>query len=259
MSYVYTPPNALTYGTPRSDAGIYVGGKKWTRPETPLSVPAQPARNYAGPNGERYVEMPLRSGRMAYAMSERRPTATRPGSLIPQSPQAPQAASALTQPTATSLVNQATNTPQALLNSLLGMATNTGRRSAISEAAMGAKSASDTAYGAMMRNMSRMGVRPGSPRMAGSMRKWAADRMAIEATARNNAGALARRDQFANQFSLYGAMQNDQNRRIEALARKAEMDAYNEALNNVTSSDIPASPPRSEPLQTRGLLNSWRM
>jgi hypothetical protein len=106
------------------------------------------------------------------------------------------------------------------------MTSNTGRSSAVSDAAMGAKSAASTAYGSMVRNMTRMGIRPNSGRFMGGMRKWAADRAAIEATARNNAASLARRDQFANQFSIYGAMQRDQNQRTEALARKAEMDAF---------------------------------
>jgi len=62
-----------------------------------------------------------------------------------------------------------------------------GMRGNIDNAAVNAKSAADSAYGAMIRNLSRMGVNANSPRFAGSMRKWAAGRAAMEAGARNTA------------------------------------------------------------------------
>ena len=62
-----------------------------------------------------------------------------------------------------------------------------GMRGNIDNAAVNAKSSADSAYGAMIRNLSRMGVNANSPRFAGSMRKWAAGRAAMEAGARNAA------------------------------------------------------------------------
>jgi len=104
------------------------------------------------------------------------------------------------------------------LHSLLGQV-DSGSRGAIDEAAVGAKSAADTAYGAMIRNLSRMGVNPQSPRFAATMGDWAANRAAMEAAARNQASRDASRDSFGRRFSLYGAMQGseeaDRNRQFQ--------------------------------------------
>lgn len=106
-----------------------------------------------------------------------------------------------------------------LLNSLLGQV-NSGSRGLIDEAAMGAKSAADSAYGAMIRNLSRMGVNPQSPRFAGTMRQWAADRTATEAAARNDAARKGQGDTFGRMFSLYNALQEtdeaERNRQFQA-------------------------------------------
>ncbi len=106
-----------------------------------------------------------------------------------------------------------------LLNSLLGQV-NSGSRGLIDEAAMGAKSAADSAYGAMIRNLSRMGVNPQAPRFAGTMRKWAAGRSAMEAAARNDAARKGQGDTFGRMFSLYNAMQDtdeaERNRQFQA-------------------------------------------
>lgn len=111
------------------------------------------------------------------------------------------------------------NTSQALLNSLLNQATNTGR-GYIDEAAMGAKSAADTAYGAMIRNMSRMGVNPQSPRFAAQMGKWANNRAATEAAARNEASRAGQREGFGRQMSLWNAItgleESDKSRGFQA-------------------------------------------
>jgi hypothetical protein len=85
---------------------------------------------------------------------------------------------------------------------------------------MGAKSAADSAYGAMIRNLSRMGVNPQAPRFAGTMRKWAAGRSAMEAAARNDAARKGQGDTFGRMFSLYGAMNSndeaERNRQFQA-------------------------------------------
>jgi len=106
-----------------------------------------------------------------------------------------------------------------LLNSLLGQV-NSGNRGLIDEAAMGAKSAADSAYGAMIRNLSRMCVNPQATRFAGTMRKWAAGRSAMEAAARNDAARKGQGDTFGRMFSLYGAMNSndeaERNRQFQA-------------------------------------------
>lgn len=107
---------------------------------------------------------------------------------------------------------------EALLNSLLGSADPS--RNLIDEAALGAKSAADTAYGAMIRNLSRMGVNPNAPRFAGTMRKWAANRLATEAAARNEAARAGQGLAFQRRMSLWGALQGqdeaERNRQFQA-------------------------------------------
>lgn len=90
-------------------------------------------------------------------------------------------------------------------------------RNLIDRAAVGAKSAANTAYGAMVRNMSRMGVNANSPRFAAQMKDWAANRAATEAGARNDASIAGNREAYANRFSLWNAMNaNEQTDRARA-------------------------------------------
>lgn len=136
-------------------------------------------------------------------------------------------------PTSYTSMEQGPSRTQALLNSLLNQANNTGR-GYIDEAAMGAKSAADTAYGAMIRNMSRMGVNPQSPRFAAQMGKWASGRSAMEAAARNEAARAGQREGFGRQMSLWNALsgleEGDKSRNFQAgQANAARAFEFNQA------------------------------
>jgi hypothetical protein len=100
-----------------------------------------------------------------------------------------------------------------------------GMRGNIDNAAVNAKSAADSAYGAMIRNLSRMGVNANSPRFAGSMRKWAAGRAAMEAGARNAAEREGANAASSRNYNMSQAMlsANEAERARQFSAAQAEL------------------------------------
>lgn len=129
------------------------------------------------------------------------------------------------------------DSPQPSSQSLMGLMSSLANpaRSMIDSAAMGAKSAANTAYGSMIRNMSRMGINPQSPRFVGQMRKMAAGRSAMEASARNEASRDADQLAYGRFQGLLGAAQGaeaqDANRRAAA---NQQAQAFNMAMMNRT-------------------------
>jgi hypothetical protein len=138
------------------------------------------------------------------------------------------AAPAASSAPAASMTSSNGGTASSLLNSLLGQSDPS--RSMIDTAAVGAKSAADTAYGGMIRNLSRMGVNPNAPRFAATMKDWAAQRAAMEAGARNAAARAGAETAYGRKFNLFQAMnaqeENDKQRAFSAeqnrIAREAE-------------------------------------
>lgn len=101
-------------------------------------------------------------------------------------------------------------------------------RSMIDAASVSAKSAADTAYGSMLRNMSRMGINPQSPRFVGQMRKLAAGRSAMEAAARNEASRAADQMAYGRFQGLLGAMQGAES---QEASRAADANRQAQAFN----------------------------
>jgi hypothetical protein len=100
-------------------------------------------------------------------------------------------------------------------------ATSDPSRGLIDRAAVGAKSAANTAYGSMIRNLSRAGVNAQSPRFAAQMKDWSAGRAAMEAGARNDASEAGSRAAYSNRFSLWNALNaNDQAKQSQALSSR---------------------------------------
>jgi hypothetical protein len=101
----------------------------------------------------------------------------------------------------------------------------------IDTAAVGAKSAADTAYGGMIRNLSRMGVNPNAPRFAATMKDWAAQRAAMEAGARNTAARAGAETAYGRKFNLFQAMnaqeENDKQRAFSAEQNRISREAEN--------------------------------
>jgi hypothetical protein len=131
--------------------------------------------------------------------------------------------------TAASMTSSNGGTASSLLNSLLGQADPS--RSMIDTAAVGAKSAADTAYGGMIRNLSRMGVNPNAPRFAATMKDWAAQRAAMEAGARNTAARAGADTAFGRKYNLFQAMksseESDKQRAFQAEQNRIGREADN--------------------------------
>ena len=130
---------------------------------------------------------------------------------------------------AASMTSPNGGTASSLLNSLLGQSDPS--RSMIDTAAVGAKSAADTAYGGMIRNLSRMGVNPNAPRFAATMKDWAAQRAAMEAGARNTAARAGAETAYGRKFNLFQAMnsqeENDKQRAFSAEQNRISREAEN--------------------------------
>ena len=127
--------------------------------------------------------------------------------------------------------------PQSSSQSLMGLMSSLANpaRSMIDSAAMGAKSAANTAYGSMMRNMSRMGINPQSPRFVGQMRKMAAGRAAMEASARNEASRDADQVAYGRFQGLLGAAQGAESQRAsQRAAANQQAQTFNMAMMNRT-------------------------